>query len=484
MARCIGTVRVSILATVLCFVLSLPCWAHEPPSRAGVPVRVGVFDIDASPPIGSPLAYDPCIAVEMPLRCKGIVLLSDQAPIVLISVDWIGIGNEGHTRFRKMVADAVGTSIERVAVHAIHQHDAPECDLSAAELLRPLGLTEKVYDVDWQLDVMRRAAEAAKQAKAGAQRVTHVGFGKGKVEKVASNRRILGPDGKVKYMRWTATKDPKIRAMPVGTIDPYLRLVTFWQDDKPLVALTYYACHPQSYYRTGKANPDFPGIARETLQKETGVPHIHFDGAGGNIGAGKWNDGSPENRPVLANRVAEGMRKAWKNTHRYRLSGKDVDWRVVKVRLPVAPHLKEPELLAMLKDEKRSVGERKWAARSLAWLRRCKAGETIDIGCLYLGKGRIVHMPGELFVEYQLAAQKMRPDLFVAMAAYGDYGPGYIGTAVAYEQGGYETSPRASRVAPEVEKVLMDALRVLLEPENETSLAPPVSAARFAFREH
>ena len=71
-------------------------------------------------------------------------------------------------------------------------------------------------------------------------------------------------------------------------------------------------------------------------------------------------------------------------------------------------------------------------------------------------------MPGELFVEYQLAAQKMRPDCFVAMSAYGDYAPGYIGTKIAYGQGGYETSQRATRVAPEVEAVLMGAMRKLL----------------------
>lgn len=425
-------------------------------------IRVGVFDIDASPPVGSPLAYDPCIAVEMSLRCKGVVIIDDEGPVVLISVDWIGIANEGHKKFRELVAQAVGTAPDRVAVHAVHQHDAPECDLSAAELLRPYGLTEKVYDVEWQVDVMRRAARAAAEAKANASPVTHVGFGKAVVEKVASNRRILGPDGKVQYIRWTATRDPRIRAMPVGTIDPYLRLVTFWNGEKPIVALTYYACHPQSYYRTGKANPDFPGIARETLQQETGVVHIHFDGAGGNIGAGKWNDGSPENRPVLASRLADGMRKAWQNTRRFRLTPEDVHWRVVRVRLPVATHLDEQELERMLADEKAPLETRKWAARSLAWLRRCKAGDQVEIGCLYLGKGVILHMPGELFVEYQLEAQKMRPDLFVAMAAYGDYGPGYIGTAIAYEQGGYETSPRASRVAPEVEEVLMGALRELL----------------------
>ena len=78
-----------------------------------------------------------------------------------------------------------------------------------------------------------------------------------------------------------------------------------------------------------------------------------------------------------------------------------------------------------------------------------------------LGPARIVHMPGELFIEYQLAAQDRMPGSFVAMAAYGDYGPGYIGTRIAYSQGGYETGP-VSRTSPDVEDVLMSALRELL----------------------
>ena len=48
------------------------------------------------------------------------------------------------------------------------------------------------------------------------------------------------------------------------------------------------------------------------------------------------------------------------------------------------------------------------------------------------------------------------------MAAYGDYGPGYIGTAVAYPEGGYETAPRSSHVSPAVEAVLLDGVRKLL----------------------
>ena len=115
-----------------------------------------------------------------------------------------------------------------------------------------------------------------------------------------------------------------------------------------------------------------------------------------------------------------------------------------------------------MNDAAKPVRERAEAANDLVWLRRCQAGDTIDVACLRLGKARVLHLPGELFVEYQLAAQKLRPDLFVAMAAYGDYGPGYIGTEVAYPQGGYETGPRASLVAPKVEGVLMEVIERLL----------------------
>lgn len=77
----------------------------------------------------------------------------------------------------------------------------------------------------------------------------------------------------------------------------------------------------QSYYRTGFPNPDFPGLAR--FFRQLAVPaalHLHFTGAGGNIGAGKYNDGSPENRLVLAQRLAEGMRRAWDSTQRQPIS--------------------------------------------------------------------------------------------------------------------------------------------------------------------
>src|SRR5207253_2492488 len=173
--------------------------------------------------------------------------------------------------------------------------------------------------------------------------------------------------------------------------------------------------------------------------------HVHFNGAGGNIGAGKYNDGNKENRMALAQRLADGMKEALAETKKQPLTGADVGWDTVPVKLPLAPHLKQEELIKDLKTEPARGYVSK--ADQLAWVIRCKAGHAIDLVCLRVGQSRVLHMPGELFVEYQLAAKKMRPDLQDARAAYGDYGPAYIGTTRAYTEEGYETSAWVSNVA-------------------------------------
>ena len=349
-----------------------------------------------------------------------------------------------------------------MAVHSLHQHDAPDCDFSAERILKEAGVSPRQYQGDFQRQVITNLERAVQESLPRAQAVTHLGLGQARVSQVASNRRILGRDGKVRATRWTATKNAAIRAEPEGTIDPVLSLVSLWNGERPVAVLSYYATHPQSYYRTGQPNPDFPGLAR--FLRQLAVPaalHVHFNGAGGNIGAGKYNDGSPENRLGLAQRLADGMRRAWDNTKRQPISAADVGWAVESVALPPAKHLTTEKLESDLRERAGAFAAAGGASR-LAWLRRCQAGHQLEVQCLRLGRSRILHLPGELFVEYQLAAKAMRPDLFVALAAYGDYAPWYVGTAVAYQQGGYETGPDASNVAPEVEAVLMGAIRKLL----------------------
>ncbi len=434
-------------------------------------LKLSTFQVDATPPLGSPLCYGnvkPAMEIVSPLTARGIVLVGADKPIVLCAFDWVGICNESYDSFRETVAKSVGTTADRVAVHSLHQHDAPGSDFAIERLLAEHGLAREFSDPDFNADVFDRVAHAAAESLKSAQPVTYVGLGSGVVERVASNRRILGLDGKVALQRQSSGgRNPAAAAAPEGTIDSLVRLVAFWNDDEPLAVLTYYATHPQSYYGMGSVNWDFVGMAREQrVQSLGGLPHIHFDGAGGNVAAGKYNDGKPERRLELAARLAAGMQLAWETQAKNPLQAENVAWAVRPVSLPVRDTLVKAELAAKLKDEKQTLKVRNRAARDLVFLRRMQTGHEIPLTCLKLGSASILHMPGELFVEYQLAAQQLRPDDFVAMAAYGDCGPGYIGTEIAYGQGGYETGI-VSRVAPEVEHVLVPAIRALLEVETK-----------------
>lgn len=436
----------------------------------GLELRLATFKVDVTPPVGSPLCdalVPPASGVNDPLSARGIVLQADdQRPVVLVAVDWVGIGNEGHDAWRAAIADACQTTPDRVCVHCLHQHDAPGCDFLAEQIAAAAGLPGRLFPVEYARDAIGRAAAAAAKAKAELQPVTHVGYGKGRVEKVASNRRILGPDGRVQFVRYTACTDPQIRAFPEGTIDPDVRLLSFWRGDRQLAVLSYYATHPQSYYYTGKVSADFVGMARDQSESQEHVDlHIHFNGAGGNIGAGKYNDGLPENRPVLATRLAAGMKDAWEHTEKIAIDTQPFAWETRDVKLPLADWYDETEQVATLNDVSLEALIRLRAARNIAWARRCGEGHAVCVARLRLGPIDILHLPGELFVEYQLAAQELRPNAFVCLAAYGDYGSGYIGTAEAYAQGGYETGAesRASRVSPRAHAVLMGAIQELMQ---------------------
>jgi len=388
-----SSINLAVLLVTLC------AFAATPTNEG---LRLATFDVDVTPPVGSMLAYDPVVRVdELTLRCRGIVLIGADQPIVLCAVDWIGIANESQDAFREALAKAARTTPERVAVHTLHQHDAPGCDFTAEELLKKAGAKDLGrFESTFQRKAISRAAAAVQASIAKAQPLTYCGWGEADVKEVASNRRIPGPDGRIRVTRWTTCKDPKLRAEPEGVIDPRVSVLSFWNDKKPLAVLSYYACHPQSYYRMGIPSPDFPGIAR--FFRQQAVPeavHVHFNGAGGNIGAGKYNDGSRENRVALALRLANGMKRAWDATQQFPVTATNVQWRVEPVALPLASHLDEAKLRAEVEQHKTPKMALD-AADHLAWLLRCKSGHRIPISMLGVGEARVLHMQCDLLVKY------------------------------------------------------------------------------------
>jgi hypothetical protein len=421
--------------------------------------HLAVFRADVTPPLGHPLCggwIEPVRAVDDPLRAVGIVLLGPAAPVVLCAVDWCGIRNDAYQVWCNALADAAHTTPERVAVQCVHPHNAPFADLEAQRLLDAVGGPPSLVSSFFDRAVAATAA-AVRACLAHAERLTHLGVGQARVEQVASNRRILGADGKVKAVRYSATKDPSVRAEPEGIIDPWLKTLSFWDGERPLAALNYYATHPMSYYGDGRVTSDFCGLARDQRAEESKVFQVYFTGCAGNITAGKYNDGSKANRPILRDRMLAAMRDAWKATERKPLT--NWQWRVAPLRFFPRQEASFGEEVSrkVLHDVKASKAARGNGAFQLAFLAR--RDRPINLTCLDLGAALVLHLPGEPFIEYQLAAQQMRKDRFVCVAGYGDDGTGYIPTDRAYLEGGYEPTVALTR-SPE--RALMPAMEKLL----------------------
>jgi hypothetical protein len=431
---------------------------EEPASR----VALATFVADVTPPVGHPLQANlgvkPVIEVADPLLAHGLVLMGEGEPLVLCSVDWCGIANDAHDQWREALAKAAGTSPQRVLVCAIHQHDAPLADLQAERLIAARKLGAGTLDLEFHDEAVRSVAAALARSLKQARRVTHLGVGQAKVERVASTRRILGADGKVVFVRPSSSREARAPADPEGLIDPWLKTLSFWDGDRPLASVSVYATHPMSYYGQGQVSADFAGLARRWRQTDDpGVLHFYANGCGGDLAAGKYNDGSPARRIELAERLHQAWKAAWVQTKKHRLD--KVGFRSIPFRLPVkeTAGFRVADLEAILTRDASSLEERVRAAYAISWRKRVEEGRKLDLPVLDFGAAQLLLLPGEPFVSYQLFAQEQRPDSFVMTLGYGDYGPVYIPTDKAFDEGGYEPG-LWSFVAPGVEKSLKEAI--------------------------
>jgi hypothetical protein len=189
-----------------------------------------------------------------------------------------------------------------------------------------------------------------------------------------------------------------------------------------------------SYYGKGGVSADFIGMARRRRQADgLGAMQMYASGCSGNVTAGKYNDGDPANRPVLAERMYRAMAEAWKATKKSPVT--KAEFRSVPLALEArtSAGFSEEELLRRLKSDAKPFGQC-LAALGLSWKQRVDRGQPIDLPVLDFGDAVLALLPAEAYVEYQLLAQKQRPESFVVVAGYGECGPGYIPIERAWKE--------------------------------------------------
>jgi len=448
---------------LLSILVSTPALAAE--------YRVAAFEADVTIPLGHACmggGIADAKEIDDPLFAKGFVLLGAGEPIVLVALDWCQCNNDSYDRWRDVLAEAAGTVRRRVMLATVHQHDAPICDLTAQKLLDQYGLRGYNCDPVFHEKAVQRTAAALRKALESPRRVTHFGLGQAKVERVASNRRVVTPEGKIHWGRGSASGD--VYGAPEGEIDPYVKTISLFDGGRPVLAVSCYAVHPMSYYGRGGVSADFPGIARARRQKDDpGVFQVYFTGCAGDTTAGKYNTGTPENRLALADRLYQGMLAAWKAAERFPLD--KIDFRVADLPLPARDggDFTVDAMKRILADPKETRWRRISAALGLSWRQRVDAGQPVDVPCLDLGgQAQFLIMPAESFVGYQLAAQRLRPDSFVGVAGFGDGAGGYIPTDQCWRDG-YDDSycwvPRMT------EKLMTEAMARALGPTPKAGAA-------------
>lgn len=450
------------LAALLCATVLMPDVGQ---SEDTAEFHIAPFSADVTIPIGHRcmgVLPTKSKTIEDPLHAHGFTLQNRmQKPIVLLALDWCEVRNGAYDEWRDALAAAAGTDRQRVLVFALHQHDAPVTDSGAQNWLDEVGLSGELYDRAFHRECIERVCEALRDSLDEPKSVTHIGLGAAQVNGVASSRRVVHPDGSVRFDRYSSSGANVFHAgAPEGEIDPLLRTISFWNGDRPLLALHSYATHPMSYYGRGGVSADFVGLARRLRQRDQpDVMQIYASGCSGDVTAGKYNDGSPQMRPLLASRLHQAMRNAWDATRKHAL--KHVDFRSAELQLPFheGDEFRREHLLAELRNEKLKTEKRILAAMSLSSLDRVERGQPIDLPCIDFGPAQILLFPGEAFVGYQLKAQQLSPDTFVMSIGYGESWPGYIPTKAAFDDGfghGWRWVARGSeaRILEALHKVL------------------------------
>ena len=245
----------------------------------------------------------PASEVVDPLYARGFVLPGAGKPVVLAAVDWCEIRNDAYDRWRDGPGRGRRHRARAASWSPASTSTTPRSPTSPPSACSTSGTRRgAICDPDFHERPCGAWPGRVREGLKSARRVTHVGTGQAKVEKVASNRRYVRADGKPAFDRMSATRDPAIRDQPEGLIDPWLKTLSFWDGDRPVLALSCYATHPMSYYGKGGVSADFVGLARKRRQDEMpGVFQIYASGCSGNVTAGKYNDGSPA-QPARAGR--------------------------------------------------------------------------------------------------------------------------------------------------------------------------------------
>jgi hypothetical protein len=428
-----------------------------------VKIYITPFTIDITPPVGHPIAFGINEKVDSNIYIRGIVLDDNNKRIVIAAADVIYFLFSAHNVMVKNIADAAGTNIENIFLTSLHQHDSVRMVFPEDLPPKMRNIRESITPEYWDKCIADIHTEISKAIEPQNWiEVSRTATATRKISGLASNRRIYGDDGKIAAMRFSMCNNPELKEKPEGVYDPNLRTIAFLDKDDSLIsALHFYATHPMAAYGREMVSADVPGVALEYANKElqTNDKHIYLTGCGGNVTFGKYTevDNKEKSLESLGKRLGEELVnniKALKTCENGKIS-------IISESLELP--LQDGIDIKTLKKNLEEADNNKDIFKNGRWLSVLKNWEKYgkrNVRLLSIGDIHMLELFSEMAVEYQLYANSLLPDKFLACTAYNESSPAYICTAKMYEEGGYE--PTTNYLSPEIEDRLKSVISKLL----------------------
>jgi len=399
-------------------------------------LRAGAAKVVITPPAGTRLSgyagrAGTSTGAHDDLYARALVLDDGARRLALLTCDLVGLSDESVARIRKAIEAPAGIPSEHVMVSCTHTHSGPATmDLRACGAMEP--------EVTRQIE--EKAAEAVLAAAKALRNATiQVAYGK---SDIGINRRYRPPGGTM-----------QIGENPDGVTDPRSGILRISSEtDRAMAILVNHACHAVVLGNDNLlASADFPGALCRSLEERVGGTAFFLQGCCGNINPRERGGFEVVSRvgQRLADHVLIGLRRARPvAVPKLRVASEVVE-------LPLLPLASREEARKVLEDSERVVAEfdpskthlahlhiaeafRDWARAVLALHDDPNRPETTraEVQVLSIGDVKLVGLPAEPFVELGLAIKRRVRGAFVL--GYTNGNVGYVPTASAYPEGGYE----------------------------------------------
>jgi len=407
-----------------------------------------------TPPMGLPMAgfaarQSGCTGVHDDLYAKALLLANGRSTVVLLCLDILWIDQLLTKAIRNAITDETGIPGDNIMICTSHNHSGPDLDDPECSDWVPTFQDQVVGTV---IDAWQSKTEAL------------VGVGSTNVHGIGVNRR-----GK-------NIVDTSVGVIKVERGDGY-----------PDAVVVNYTCHavvlgPDNLLITA----DYPGYAQrgiETalLKKETVA--LFTNGAAGDINTGHSADAcgigaftpgrTYERAEELGTRLADAVLTVLPDIGTrddIELGSVRVDW-TADYRTDMES---EEEIIARITHleeflaSKHGEHDEEWTQASIELMykeeilenvKEANAAEfwrrTTEVQAIRIGDAVLVALPGEVFVQLGLAIKEASSFPFTFIAGYANDNLGYIPTAEAFAEGGYEVA--TARFAKETGAKLVHA---------------------------